>query len=104
MKVRPRLHAEASCELREALTWYRAIDPGLARRMRKEANDAVRFVGKYPHAGSTIFGVFRHVVLKSFPYMMVYRDDKSPVEFLAVFHLRRNPEDLERLLINRALD
>ncbi|MDR2567338.1 MAG: type II toxin-antitoxin system RelE/ParE family toxin [Bifidobacteriaceae bacterium] len=107
MSVPVRIHPEAKQELRQALEWYKAIDPSLASRMRRQVDLAVRGVRRFPLAGAPIFDSYRHVVPRHFPYMLVYRVLSSgtrttAAEVLAVFHLRRDPDWMERQLGARA--
>jgi hypothetical protein len=73
MSVPVRIHPEAKQELRQALEWYKAIDPPLASRMRRQVDLSVRRVRRFPLAGAPIFDSYRHVVPRNFPYMLVYR-------------------------------
>jgi len=42
MKLPVGRHPSLDADLREALAWYRAMDPDLARRLRQETDRAVR--------------------------------------------------------------
>jgi len=96
-----RIHPEAKEELRQARDYYRHIDPGLAKRLLTEHNVALKYIRDFPHAGAPLFGVYRHVVLPHFPYMIVYSFIDSVVNVLTVVHLKRDPEHTKRVLEQR---
>ncbi len=87
---------EARRELREAVLWYEARSPGLGQELLAAARDCFRQVVANPSAGSLVPGVpdavgARRVLLKKFPYAVVYIELEAQTRVLAFAHLRRRP-------------
>lgn len=95
--MRPvRLEPEAEAELHAAAQWYDAQRPGLG-------SEFVATVGRVfttladPHAvGAPVPGLpmehpARRVVLRRFPYTVVFLEKDAVVRILAIAHQRRRP-------------
>lgn len=90
------LSAEARRELREAAAWYETHSLGLGRELLEAARDCFRRIEATPSTGSPAEGVrettgARRVLLKRFPYAIVYVELEAHVRVLAFAHLRRRP-------------
>jgi plasmid stabilization system protein ParE len=90
------LSVEARRELREATVWYETHRPGLGQELLAAARECFRRIEASPAAGSTVAGVHesvgaRRVLLKRFPYAIVYIELEAQVRVLAFAHLRRRP-------------
>jgi plasmid stabilization system protein ParE len=90
------LSAEARRELREAAAWYETLSLGLGRELLAAARDCFRRIEATPSTGSPVEGVreatgARRVLLKRFPYAIVYVELEAHVRVLAFAHLRRRP-------------
>jgi toxin ParE1/3/4 len=90
------LSAEARRELREAAVWYETRSLGLGRELLEAASDCFRHIEAHPTAGSPVEGVpegvgARRVLLRRFPYAIVYIELEAHVRVLAFAHVRRKP-------------
>ncbi|WP_224247622.1 hypothetical protein [Hyalangium gracile] len=90
------LSAEARRELREATVWYESRSSGLGRELLAAARDCFRRIEANPSAGSPVRGIpdgvgARRILLKRFPYAIVYIELAAEVRVLAFAHLRRKP-------------
>ena len=88
--------AEARRELREAAVWYESRSPGLGRELLAAARECFRRIEANPAAGSMMQSGpeaegARRVLLKRFPYSIVYIELEAHVRVLAFAHLRRKP-------------
>ena len=89
MEVRP----EALDELREAARFYDDRSSGLGDELVAEVERAFVVVAERPAAGAPMRGGRRRVLLRRFPYAVIYRElPDGGVRVLAIAHLRRRPD------------
>lgn len=92
------LLSAAARDLRRAVEFYSHERPGLGAEFMREFEEASELLANHPEIGSPIRGGIRKLLLKRFPYMLIYRSEPERVLILAVAHQRRHPELwLERL-------
>ena len=90
------LSVEARRELRDAAAWYETYSLGLGRELLADARDGFRRIEANSAEGSRVEGVretagARRVLLKRFPYAIIYIELTAHVRVLAFAHLRRRP-------------
>ena len=88
---------EARAEALEAQAWYESRSPGLGLEFARALDAALASALRDPAAFVQVEGECRRVLLRKFPYSLVYRTGPSVFLVAAVFHHRRNP----RLLVTR---
>lgn len=86
------LHPEAEAEIDATATVYEAQQNGLGASFVAAVGRAVSFLRTYPEAGAPIGRSFRRVLVRRFPYAVVYRLDPEGAFILAVAHVRRRPD------------
>ena len=67
----------------------------------ERSRDGVRFLAdvarttslllQFPNVGTPVRGRFRRMILKTFPYQLVYRVHGDEIRIFAVAHLKRRP-------------
>jgi len=77
--------------MQEAFDWYEQQKPGLGELFITELNTYFNKLKSNPGFYGKIYKNFRQVVLKKFPYALVYEIIKTDVLLFAVFHTSRNP-------------
>jgi plasmid stabilization system protein ParE len=77
-------------DLKSIIRYYRKIDPLLAVQFVKEFEDCMAMVGMFPKASPLIYSHTRRVVMKNFPYLFLYKTDKTFVYIFAIFHQKEN--------------
>lgn len=70
--MRYKFHPEAEQELYESASHYEAVVPGLGRRFVGEVERAIQFLHEDPDTGAYIDEHLRHLVLRRFPFSVVY--------------------------------
>lgn len=90
------LRPEARREISEAQAWYEARAVGLGFEFVRAVDAAIGKASRMPLAFPAIDADLRHVVLRRFPYSIVYHAAPSELVVVACFHHRRNPVDLAR--------
>jgi toxin ParE1/3/4 len=83
---------EARSELREAAAWYRKISKRLARRFGDEIKAAVALVAADPLRRLEIEPGIRRVLLRKFPYALLYTVEGNRVVVLVLKHHKRHPD------------
>jgi toxin ParE1/3/4 len=82
---------EASAEAREAKDWYEASVQGLGFEFVRALEVAVQSAVRMPEAFPLIDGECRRVLMRRFPYSVVYRARRDTLLVVAVFHHSREP-------------
>jgi plasmid stabilization system protein ParE len=89
--VKPVFRPEAHRELLEAQSWYEDRAPGLGLEFARAVDSAVAQAGRMPLAHPRIEREFRHVILRRFPYSIIYQASDTELIVVSCFHHRRRP-------------
>lgn len=97
-------HPAVEHDLASIYDRYGAFDPALPERFEARLGDQVQRLEMFPESGAVLFGPYRRVLLKRFPFMAVYvvRDDR--IDVLAVIGVRRDPGSVASTISERADD
>ena len=76
-------HPEARRELRAAAEFYRDESPGLGRAFVAEVRATAAQIAEFPHSGAAEVTDIRRILLKRFPFALMYRSSKGSIEILA---------------------
>jgi toxin ParE1/3/4 len=71
--------------------FYESQKVGLGRAFASEVERTVSMIREHPDAGSPAGLPHRRMLVRRFPYWIVYRADQDSVLVLAVAHQRRHP-------------
>jgi toxin ParE1/3/4 len=82
---------EARVEAREAKEWYEASVPGLGFEFVRALDVAVESAIRMPETYPFIEGECRRVLMRRFPYSIIYRARRDTLLIVAVFHHSREP-------------
>jgi len=85
--VRP----QARAELLEARGWYEERSAGLGSEFASAVDAAVERALRTPLAFACIEADFRHVVMRRFPYSIIYFVAGTELVVVSCFHHRRSP-------------
>jgi plasmid stabilization system protein ParE len=83
--------SEAREELLEAQAWYEQRAAGLGLEFARAVEVAVDTLQRAPHRYPVVHREIRRVLLRRFPYAILYRATEDEIIVLAVFHLARDP-------------
>ena len=84
-------HTEAEVEFVEAALFYEGRVSGLGSAFVAEVERAVTFARSNPVAGAPLGGKVRRVLVRRFPYSVIYRREAERLLILAIAHQRRRP-------------
>jgi toxin ParE1/3/4 len=84
-------HPLAADEAKAAERWYRERNEIASARFQREIDRAVDLISERPNTGSPYLGNTRRVLLRRFPFFVVYRVRGFNVQIVALAHARRRP-------------
>ena len=87
---------QARTEILEAQAWYESRAAGLGLEFARSVDVAVSSAVRNPEAFPPATGSCRRVLLRRFPFSLVYRIRGDEFLVVAVFHHRRDPSKLVR--------
>ncbi len=93
-----RLTAEADEDWHLAVDWYESVRSGLGLEFSVELEAAVMKIAGNPQCGSYLMkrlGI-RRVLLKRFPYKIIYHLTDEAVEVISIFGERQHPHAWQR--------
>ncbi|MGE4418751.1 MAG: type II toxin-antitoxin system RelE/ParE family toxin [Sulfurimonas sp.] len=89
-----KLHPLAENDLRIALNYYFDLSPKLEKRflsyIDKQFNNILNSPNLYQYETKTS----QKVVMKKFPYIIIYEQYEDIIMILAIFHTKQNPKKL----------
>ena len=85
---------QARAEVLEAQAWYESRAVGLGLEFARAVDAAVASAARNPEAFGLIASSCRRVLLRKFPFSLVYHVRNGEFLVLAVFHHRRDASKL----------
>lgn len=98
MSFRLIIRAAAERDLAEASAWYEGQTQGLGARFLLSVDASMARISRMPEAYTLCFGRFRRALVRRFPYGIFYIAENQTVTVLAVLHLYRDPQRIQRIL------
>ena len=89
-----RFKPEADIELAEARLWYSLQHEGLDVALMERVDQTLRTIAMAPRAYPIVYRNLRRAVLRQFPFAIFYESSENEIIVFAVFHSRRDPEQL----------
>lgn len=87
------LHPEAENDLRDAAEFYRdRADSSLSQSLLVEFEQSVDLLLQHPGLGATWRNNRRRLLMKRFPYSLIYTVVGEQIRILAVAHHSRRPD------------
>lgn len=90
--MKSRFVSSAEEEFADAGAFYESERLGLGDEFFETIRAAVNLLEEIPETGSPIDSSFRSVVIRRFPYRIVYKIADSEIIIIAVAHQSRHPE------------
>jgi len=84
-------HPEAEAEFLAAARFYESHRPGLGLDLIDEVRRAAGVLVASPRLGHRFSKRLRRILVRRFPYGLVYRVEPDTIFIVAVAHLRRRP-------------
>jgi len=90
--VRFQYHPDAARELIRSVEYYEGKSPGLGAEFLDEMESVIARIMRYPDSGTLITAESKRILLRRFPFGIVYEAREDLLTITAVMHLRRNPD------------
>jgi plasmid stabilization system protein ParE len=84
-------HPDASAEYAAAFIWYYARGTTIAYDFEREIDRAVRLISQNPLRWPKFDELRRCLIMRKFPYSIIYEMHRNDVVVLAVAHGKRRP-------------
>lgn len=84
------IRPEAEDDIRAAMEWYEAREPGLGAAFLAEADAAFQRATWHPGRYAKIHAYLRRVLMRRFPYAVYFAVEDEDVIIFAVLHQRRD--------------
>jgi plasmid stabilization system protein ParE len=88
-------------DAKDAFEWYEERETGLGDEFFRALSTATTYISREPKTVKFIEGHFRRVLLRRFPYGVIFREDDDRIVVFAVFHYSQNPDKLKERLKDR---
>jgi toxin ParE1/3/4 len=82
-------------EYRDAIRWYEDASPRLGERFSRLVGDVLAQIAENPSRFAYSKYGARHARIKRFPYCVHYIERQGNIIIVAVFHEKRDPEQLK---------
>ncbi len=87
-----KFHPQAALELEEAAIYYEERQLGLGKQLSQEIEASVSLITAFPLAWPIIKNPVRRVLVRRFPFGLLYKTSDNEIFILAVMHLNRKPD------------
>lgn len=84
-------HDDARAEYIESYVWYHERGSHIAKEFEREVDHALEAVQSYTERGSIYVRDWRRILLRRFPFGIVYGVRDGQILVIAVMHTRRKP-------------
>jgi len=82
----------AQREYSDALEYYEAQEEGLGERFRSAVWSAIAVLERFPEIGEEVRPGIHKILLRRFPYKLIYSVTGNAVYIIAVAHGHREPD------------
>lgn len=86
----------ALCDADEARKWYEKCEPGLGSEFVRALEEGLSRIETNPELHRVFHAPYRKVLMRRFPFQIVYEVRDDCLWILAVFHAKRDPGQLSK--------
>ena len=84
-------HPKAADEYDEAIDYYEDCQTGLGKQLTQEIDASIKLILAFPIAWTLLEGEVRRILIRRFPFGLLYILRNDEIYILAVMNLNRNP-------------
>lgn|SRR5574337_1243055 len=88
--------AAARADLDDAVAWYEDHAPEIVRQFRDAMGEVVGRISENPKQFAPASHQTRKALLRRFPYLVIFREERNAAYVVAVFHTSRDPRKWRR--------
>lgn len=96
MSYKIRLHPLAEAEFHDSMYWYQRQQKGLELEFARCIDEAIERIKRTPELYPRTYKHIRKIVVRRFPFIILYEFDDNEIRIIAIFHSRRNPKTIEK--------
>src|SRR5690349_3453010 len=85
-------NSEAEEELNYAADYYESRKEGLGISFLHEIQKSLQIIQTNPNIGQIYINTIRRIIIKRFPYSIVYSINEHEIYIIAIAHLKRKPK------------
>ncbi len=86
------IQPEAELDIQDAFEWYEAQTLGLGSEFIRAVDAGLSSIGRNPLAYPVIYKQIRQILIRRFPYRILYVLDQNLITVIACFHSKRSPK------------
>ncbi|NJK53027.1 MAG: type II toxin-antitoxin system RelE/ParE family toxin [Leptolyngbyaceae cyanobacterium SU_3_3] len=86
------IQPEAELDIQDAFEWYEAQTLGLGSEFIRAIDTSLSSIGRNPLAYQVVYKQVRQILIRRFPYRILYVFDRDLITVIACFHSKRNPK------------
>jgi plasmid stabilization system protein ParE len=83
---------EAELDIQDAFDWYEQRDSGLGSEFVRAVDSCLTAIVRNPSAYPLIYEQVRRVLVRRFPYGVIYILEEGTITVIACFHTKRDPK------------
>jgi plasmid stabilization system protein ParE len=88
---------EALSDIEESYAWYETQQKGLGKEFSETTISYLEYISHNAHSHPKIRGEYRELVMRRFPYAIVYRIIKEKkVVVLGIIHTKKHPSSRKK--------
>lgn len=88
---KPVIHDDARIEYIESYAWYHERGSHIAEAFEREIEHALEALQKFPDRWPVYVGTWHRILLRRFPFGIVYGFMNNQIVVVAIMHTRRKP-------------
>ena len=90
--MRFQYHPDAARELIRSVEYYEERSDGLGAEFLDEIESVISQILTYPDSGTLVTAEDKRILLRRFPFGIIYVVSDDLLTVIAVMHIRRNPD------------
>lgn len=83
---------EAELDIQNGFEWYEQYSPGLGSEFVRAVDSSFALIGRNPLAYPIVYRQVRRLLIRRFPYGVMYIVEEDVITIIACFHVKRDPQ------------
>jgi plasmid stabilization system protein ParE len=87
---------EAELDIQNAFEWYEQRDSGVGSEFVRAVDSCLALIERNPSAYPVVYRQARRLLIRRFPYGVIYLVEENFITVIACYHVKRNPKQWQR--------
>ncbi len=83
---------EAELDIQDGFEWYEQHSSGLGSEFVRAIDSSFALIGRNPMACPIVYRQVRRLLIRRFPYGVMYVVEEDAITIIACFHVKRDPK------------